>query len=285
MSPVAASSGQRVATRLHSRNGQPPPMLSLKRALIGLVATVAITTLTVGGLGVVTHDSHFGVEAASLQAPHRPHVSARWLDAHRVRLTWQAPPSGDTARVTGYRVTRNGTDRQGRGPLRTVVPATRHALTISGLRSRVRYTFTVAARSRAGLGRLTRVTVPSAVATGTSGTAAAVTGAPGTPAIISSSAGDHAVTVDWAPPTTSGSSAVTGYRVARNGTDTEGKGPWSTLVPATQRTFTMTLLTNGTPYTVSVAAVNAAGAGAPGGVVLVPGLPGGQPPAGPAARP
>jgi hypothetical protein len=256
-------------------------MLSLQRALVGLLVTMLTTTLTAGGLGVFTHDPHFDVEAATLRPPLRPTVGAQRIGAHRVRLTWKAPSSHGRAAVTGYRITRTSSEGKGRGPLRTVVPASRHALVFSGLRPHARYRFTVAARSRAGLGRVASVTVAPARTTGLSGAA----GAPAKPVITSSSVGDHSLTVNWAPPAVSGSSPITSYRVSRNGTDTEGKGPWSTEVPATERTFTMTLLNNGTQYTFSVSAVNAAGSGSPASVMLVPGTSGGQTPPTSGVRP
>jgi hypothetical protein len=55
--------------------------------------------------------------------------------------------------------------------------------------------------------------------------------------------------------------------------DIEGKGPWSTVVPAAQRSFRMTLLRNGTTYAFSVAAVSALGNGPAATVRLTPKAP------------
>jgi Fibronectin type III domain/Cellulase (glycosyl hydrolase family 5) len=263
-------------------------MRSPQHALVGLLVAAVTTTLTTGlstgALGAVSGDHHYAADAA-VRAPLRPQATARRLDAHRVRLAWKAPAATGRAHVTGYRVTRNGTDARGHRARSTVLPASRHALTLAGLRADARYTFTVAARSRSGWGASARVTLASAVATRTAGPASAVSGAPGTPTITASSVGDHSLTVGWAPPASAGSSPVTGYRVARNGTDLEGKGAWSTVVPATQRSFTMTLLTNGTSYTFSVSALNAAGTGPAASVALVPGTGGGQAPVPSSVRP
>lgn len=79
------------------------------------------------------------------------------------------------------------------------------------------------------------------------------------PASVTVSPGAGQVSVAWTAPI--GGSPVTGYRVARDGTDTNGTGPWSTTVAATTRSYTFTRLFDGTGYHLSVAAVTAAGAG------------------------
>ena len=71
----------------------------------------------------------------------------------------------------------------------------------------------------------------------------------------------RSATITWAPPASDGGSAVTGYRVSRDGFDSGGTGAFSTVVPATTRTFTMTSLLPGATYRLSVQAVNAAGTG------------------------
>ena len=62
-----------------------------------------------------------------------------------------------SARITGYRVWRNGRDLAGRRTWTKVVPPRRRSVTVRGLRNGTRYTFSVAALSRVGRGRAARV--------------------------------------------------------------------------------------------------------------------------------
>ena len=71
----------------------------------------------------------------------------------------------------------------------------------------------------------------------------------------------NSATVSWQPPVSDGGSPITGYRVARDGSDAAGVGAYSTVVAATVRTFTMTRLVDGATYRLSVEAITAQGTG------------------------
>lgn len=87
------------------------------------------------------------------------------------------------------------------------------------------------------------------------GTGAAIT--PPTPptattlSIKSATGGDGQVTIVWESVRGTDNLNVTGVRVGRNGSDTNGSGPWS-VDAAASGSQTFTLLANGTAYTLSV---------------------------------
>ena len=103
-----------------------------------------------------------------------------------------------------------------------------------------------------------------------------VPGAPNGLLAVTNSAG-RAATISWSPPASTGGATVTGYTVARDGFDSNGSGPWSTTVGAGDRSFSFTNLVSGREYTLTVRAVNSAGAGAAASTkvtLTVPALPG-----------
>jgi hypothetical protein len=80
---------------------------------------------------------------------------------------------------------------------------------------------------------------------------------PSAPKDPAAAAGPQRATVTWAAPDTDGGSPVTGYRV------TASPGGASVVAAGTARTATVTGLTDGTAYTFTVTATNAAGEGPP----------------------
>jgi hypothetical protein len=85
------------------------------------------------------------------------------------------------------------------------------------------------------------------------------TAAPRSVSTVHSSA-KRTLKLTWKAPYGFGSPRVTGYTVTRTGTDTAGKAFAPVQVSAATRSFTFTKLRRSKPYTVTVAAMNAAGA-------------------------
>ncbi len=195
---------------------------------------------------------HAAPAEASTSPPSAPtSFSLTKSDAsHSATITWQPPTSTGGLAVTGYRVARDGVDSTGSGPWSSIVPATARSQTFTNLVAGKAYTLSVRAITSAGTG---------AAASGTT----TLVGPPALPSSVTVSKSDRArtATIAWQPPSNNGGSAVTGYRVARNGIDANGSGPWSTTVSRTTRSFTFTNLRASTTYTLSVRAINVAGTG------------------------
>ena len=81
---------------------------------------------------------------------------------------------------------------------------------------------------------------------------------PGAPTGVTAKAGNASATVSWTAPSETGDSPITGYQVTA--TSSSGSSTTTTF-DTTATTEQVTGLTNGTSYTFTVAAVNAAGTG------------------------
>ena len=160
-----------------------------------------------------------------------------------VTLSWVAPISGGSSAITSYKAMGVGTDS-------TKFCTTTGALTcvITGLTNGTAYTFVVRATNGAGAGATS--------AASASITPAGVPGAPtGTSIVLLSGAGvNPTATMSWTAPSDSGA-AINNYFAS----STPAGAACAATAPAT--TCTVTGLTYGTAYSVSVYAVNAIGSG------------------------
>ena len=164
----------------------------------------------------------------------------------QVSLTWTPPASDGGSAVTGYEVS-YGTSA---GSLTSSVAtgSTGTSYTVTGLTNGTPYYFAVAAINAAGIG------APSS----TSASVTPVATVPGAPTGLSGTAGNGQVSLTWTAPS-DGGSAITGYEVSYG--TSPGSLTSSVATGSTGTSYTVTGLTNGTPYYFAVAAINAVGTG------------------------
>ena len=213
-------------------------------------AVVAVPAIPFGGyLGVTV--------------PAAPAVTAIPGDVS-LTVSWTSPDNGNLP-LTGYTV--RVFDATGTTLLQTLAAAAdATSLVSTGLTNGTAYTVDVAATNALGTGAASDKTAAVTPRT-----------VPGAPTSVSATPGNQLVHVGWAVPASDGGTAVTGYVVRVFAGDPT---PVKTLTAdATATSLDITQLTNGTAYTVDVAATNAAGTGAASDTtaaaipVAVPGAP------------
>ena len=158
-----------------------------------------------------------------------------------VKVDWSAPSDTGGNAISSYTATATAT---GQSAMQCTTGGT--TCTITGLATGVAYTVTVSATNGAGTG-----------ATGTASSTARPLAVPGAPTGAVAVRGSTRLTVTWVAPTLSarGGTTITGY-VA------EASPGGRTCTTTGTASCDITGLTNGTAYTVTVAAVNSAGRGA-----------------------
>ena len=203
--------------------------------LLTLVAAPTNTTITFP----ITVET----DEPAATAPGAPTNASAVAGDAQATVSWDAPASDGGSAITGYTVTSSPD-----GKTCTTTGATN--CVVGGLTNGTPYTFTVTATNAVGTG-------PA------SGASAAVTPqadlppvtVPGAPLDVEAVAGDAEATVSWDAPASDGGSAITGYAVTSS---PDGK----TCSTTGATTCVVSGLTNGTPYTFTVKATNAVGAGA-----------------------
>ena len=180
-------------------------------------------------------------------------LPANGVGSGEVALSWTAPAANGGSAITDYLVeysSNGGTS----WTTFTDATSTVTSATVTGLTNGTPYTFRVSATNAAGTGT---------ASTTTSATPRTVPGAPtglaATVALPANGVGSGEVRLSWtAPP--NGGSILVDYVVQYSA---DGGTSWSTFTDATSTvtSTTVTGLTNGTPYTFRVSAINAAGTG------------------------
>jgi titin len=223
---------------------------TLSNLTYGTAYQVEVAAVNANGVGPRSAP----VVAMPHSVPGQPTSFAATAGDRQVSLSWQPPASNGGSAITGYRVLLDGV-AWGDDP-----SADARSVVVDGLTNGSGYSLRVAALNAAGQG------TPTPAASRTPSTV------PGVPTSFSATAGDAQVTLAWQPPASNGGSAITGYRVLRDGVQLG-----STRSAAT-REVVLTGLANGTAYDFQVVAVNANGEGARTDVLTrtpatVPGVP------------
>ena len=174
-------------------------------------------------------------------------------------VAWTAPAADDLRPVDQY-IVRWGEDGETYDASREARFTTSDQV-VGGLTNGVEYFVQVSAENSVG------ESAPSAEVSETPGAA------PGPPTNVTVTPGDGTLTVEWSAPSDDGGFTVTEYRVQWKSGDEEYNETDRQAVVTSGLTYTITGLTNDTPYTVRVLAVNEVGPSAPSGEVnIAPGL-------------
>ena len=186
-------------------------------------------------------------------APSAPSAPTLTASPQQISVSWSAPSDDGGLAVTGYKVRHcdnsTGCDTDSEWTVKTLSSASPTSTTISGLTNGTTYRVQVAAVNSQGTGGWST----HATAKPTDKPAA-----PGAPTLVS---GSGSLAVSWSAPADNGLS-ITGYKVRHCGGETadctDGSDDW-TSKNASGTSTTVSSLTNGTSYSVEVAAVNGKG--------------------------
>ncbi|MGO8956723.1 MAG: fibronectin type III domain-containing protein [Streptosporangiaceae bacterium] len=195
--------------------------------------------LAVAALGTAVPARASAAHSVAAKVPGRPSGVTALPTDHGALVSWRPPSSNGGSPVTGYVITASPGGK-------SVHTSAVTSFLVGGLRNTTAYSFTVAAVNKAGVGHASR---PSPKVMPHSPTA------PSAPRSVAAVAGFEQVSVSWAAPKSDGGAPVTGYRL------TTRPGSSVVSVSGDARSSTLTGLTDGKAYKVSVAAVNSAGHG------------------------
>ncbi len=204
----------------------------------GTPYTFTVKASNIAGTGAASSPSSSVTPVAPVGVPGAPTGLTDSAGNGLVKVSWTAPSSNGGSAITADTVRSNPSGG---------ICATTGALTciVTGLTNGTSYTFTVTASNIAGSGVASS---PSSAVT--------PIGPPGAPTGLTDSAGNGQVTVSWTAPSSNGGSAITADTV------TASPGTAKCAAAGTATSCVVTGLTNGTVYTFTVKATNAAGTSA-----------------------
>jgi hypothetical protein len=202
-------------------------------------ATVTVTAQDSGGTangGVATSTRTFTIWVDETVPGTPTGVSATGSNSSAT-VSFTAPTNTGGAAITGYTVTSS--------PQGITATGTSSPITVTGLTNGTAYTFTVTATNELGTGAASSASSPVTPAPNVT--------TPGAPTGISASVSNSSAIVSFTAPASTGGAAITGYTVTSS--------PHGITVNGTSSPITVPGLTNGTAYTFTVTATNAAGTG------------------------
>ncbi|HEY0492053.1 MAG TPA: fibronectin type III domain-containing protein, partial [Candidatus Dormibacteraeota bacterium] len=168
--------------------------------------------------------------------PGAPTAVSATAGSSKATVSWSAPADDGGSPIINYTVSASG------GTSVTTPDASTLSTDVTGLTPGTAYTFTVVANNAAGPGP----------ASTPSGSVTPYT-KPGAPTAVTATPGNGNATVGWTAPADDGGNTISGYTV------TASPGGATSIVSGTALTATVSPLTNGTSYTFTVVATNAAG--------------------------
>ncbi len=162
-----------------------------------------------------------------------------------ITVTWTDPANNGSA-ITSYGIVPS--PACGSCTFTNLTGANRTSGTVSGVTPGTNYSFTVTATNGVGTG-------PTSTVSNT----VTAPNVPGAPTIGTATFGNSSASLSWTAPGATNGSSITGYVVTPYLNGTTAQATQTFVSPAT--TQTIVSLTNGSPYTFKVAAINGVGTG------------------------
>ena len=226
--------------------------LNRTRRLLALAAGTG--TVAVFVLGVANFSS-----ATTHGAPGAPATLTATGGPSSVTLAWTIPTATGDSPIFGYAIDLSVDGGNSWGSPVTSTGSTVTSYSLSGLHNGYPYHFRVSAINQQGTGPASSVAfaTPDLL--------------PGPPTGVVATSGDRQVGLSWTPPVANGGTALTGFVITWSSSETTGLVSGYATLGVQATSYLVVGLTNGVPYTFTVAGTNAGGTGtSSAAVVAVP---------------